>query len=412
MEQPSRPSPSPAQGNELPLTLLLALATLTVCTLCWWYPPVMGVAGISPGGVWFRDTQAVLVAIDMHRLGLDSYSGHYYSHWWYWLGAAGLTPRDRAWVGPVVSGLGLVAGWWMARPRSRAELGWALAVLCSAPVLLGLNRSNVDLLLFALLGGCAPALRSSVRFWRVTGAVALLALGTGLKYYPAFGALILLAIRPARERTLALAVAAILFAMTILSIAPDLVRFAGVVEHAGFYVFGAPTFFAKIGLPASLSLVTASVLLLGAGLWLFRGTALRTWTVPAGLRFDYLNFILGAAILTGCFLLTENYAYRWIYAVMLLPLLGRLDTLPVEPAVRRLKNLTRWLLIGQLWAEPFIVADLNLNPRTQEGLLLWERAGTLVLSGITWALFACLAGWLVHFVATQARVTPDAPAQA
>lgn len=395
--------------------LVLALVSLAVCIGCWQYPQVMGVAGVGHGGVWFRDTFAVLTAIDVYRQGLDPYgeaTKHYYSHWWFWLHVTGVKPGDSLWIGFLVSGSGLVAGWWMARPRRAAEVGWALAVFCSAPMLLGLNRGNVDLLLFALLGGCVPAMLSPVRFWRIAGAAMLLTLGMGLKYYPAFGALVLLALRPARERTLAIAVTATLFALTLCSILPDVVRFGGAVDRAGFYVFGLPSFAEKFGLPSRASLVGAVVVLLGAGFWIFRRTSLRTWTVPAGLRFEYLNFILGASILTGCFLLTANYAYRWIFGLMLLSFLGRLDSLSLPAAVRGLKNLTRLLFVVHLWIEPFIVADLNLHPRTLRGLILWERTTAMAMTGLTWAVFLCLAAWLVHFLATQTRIAREVPAAA
>lgn len=69
-----------------------------------------------------------------------------------------------------------------AAPHARDRAGPS-AVLGSAPILLGLNRANIDLVLFLILGPCVPALMSSRRLVRLLAAPALIALAAGLKYY-------------------------------------------------------------------------------------------------------------------------------------------------------------------------------------------------------------------------------------
>src|SRR6478736_4692909 len=311
-------APPAAPGNKRLFPLLLALGTTLACAACWWFPSIMGLMGIGHGGLWFRDVFGILAAVEAQRLGMDPYGAnalgaqHNYSHWWLWLEFTHWTRRDTLWLGLLTSGTGLVAGWLVTRPRTAAELGWTLLVFCSAPLLLGLNRANVDWLLFALLSLLVPCLLSSSPSWRRFGPPLLIALATGLKYYPAVAGLVLLAIRPRLDRRVALGLAAALLAITLASVGPDLARFTGVVIHEGFYVFGAAASFRKFGLPGGLAPVAGVAVLAVAGLWLARRPTLRTWTVPPALRPEYFNFILGAAILTGCFLLTANFAYRWI----------------------------------------------------------------------------------------------------
>lgn len=414
--EPTRLAVRAGEAKARSYTLILALITTTVCAFCWWYPGWMGLAGVGHGGVWFRDIQAVLAAIEAHRHGMDPYgvnaynAQHFYSHWWFWFEPTGWTRRDAAWLGLVLGGLTLLSTWLVTRPRRAAEVIWILLIFCSAPVLLGLNRANVDLLLFALLSLCVPALLSHVRFWRIAGAPGLIALATGLKYYPSVGALILLAIRPGRDRTPALILSAGLFALTAWSIAPDLTHYVGVVDHEGFYVFGASASLRKIGITTPLAPAGACLFLLLTGGWIARRTSLQSWSAPAGLRTEYLNFILAATILTGCFLATANYAYRWIFALWMIPFLCRAGGPPAS-ALHRLRTLTRGLLVMQVWVESLVVVGLSLFPPSQTALQRWETATTTGLSALTWALFACLSGWLIHFVFTQYWIPPGAPAR-
>jgi len=417
MEPSSRPAPPPAAVRGQPYALLLALVTTALCALCWWCPALLDLVGIGHGGIWFRDTLDILSSLDGHRRGLDLSAGpvagfarNNYSHWWFWLEVTGLTRRDYLWLGLLVSGVGLVAGWWIARPRTAAELGWTLAVFCSAPVFLGLNRANVDLLLFALLSLGVPALLSRHRFCRITGAAALIALATGLKYYPVAALPLLLATRPGHDRRLAVGCGVILLGFTVWSVGPDLVRYTGVVVSEAFYVFGVPLAAHRLGLPGGLGLGVAIAWLAGAGLWLARRPALRAWSGPEHPAADYLHFILGALILTGCFLVTVNYAYRWIFALGMIPFLCR--AAEERPALRRLAVVTRALLVIQLWFEVPVIAALNLIPHYEPTLRLWEKITFVVLTGVSWALFACLSGWLVHFVLTQGRPAPETPASA
>jgi len=387
--------------------LLLALGTSVVCAVCAWFPAVMSRAGISHGGFWFRDTFYVLAAIDAKRLGMDPYGPnamnvhHNYSHWWLWLEHTSLGRRDMAWMGALVAGLGLIAGWLSTRPRSAAELAWTWLFFCSPPLLLGLNRANVDWLLFALLALLVPAILASAPVVRRWGAPLLIALATGLKYYPAAGALLLLAMRPRPDRRFALWFSGGLIGLVLLNVAPDMARFSSVVEHEGFYVFGAAASFHKAGLPDGLALGFGIVVLLAAGGWLASRPMLRTWAVPAELRQEYLYFILGATLLSACFLLTTNYAYRWMFGLWLLPFLCRLQ--PVAPGLRRLVAVTRVLLLVQGWGEVPVIAWLNSTPVTKETVEHWEFVTTYLLAISTWMLFACLAGWLLHFLLNEWR---------
>lgn len=398
MESASRAAP-PSSRALYPL--LLALLTTALAAACWWQPRLLDLIGIGHGGLWFRDTFAVLVATEAHRAGVDPFAAtgafgqHNYSHWWFWLEATGVTRRHTLFLGLIVCGIGLLAGWLVTRPRSPSELAWALAIFCSAPVLLGFDRANVDLLLFALLALLPGALLSRNRIVRVVGAPALIALATGLKYYPIATVPLLLAIRPGRDRRLAFLVAALLLGLTFASVAPDLVRYHGVVERPGFYVLGVPLWAALSGLPGGFVAGTAAAAIAAAGVGLNRGPAREEVPTAPGRQREYLAFIACAAVLTFCFLGTVNYAYRWIFALGLMPYLCRVPS--ASPTWRRRAALTRWLLLGQLWLEAPLILALNIFPQPEATVRGCERFAQIVLAVSGAVLFAVLAGWLAQF---------------
>jgi hypothetical protein len=358
------------------------------------------------------DTHTLLGSMEADWRGLDAYSynaitmPHWYSHWWFLIGWAQPTQVATRWVGPLISGSALVAAWMVLRPRSLRELGWGLIVLCSAPLILGLHRANADMLLFALLALSVPLLNSSVRFWRIAGAPLLIALATGLKYYPGTAGLLLLAVRPARDRTWALVAGVGLLVLTMISVAPDLVHYVNDGPISGFYTFGAAPLFSIFNLPALAPLLTLVFLSL-TGWVLLQRTGLRAWSPPAERRTDYLMFILGAVVLTGCFVVTVNYAYRWIFLVGMIPFLCRCDFAHTHPALENLQKVTLLLIALALWTEFPVVTTLNLVGASQEVINRWEDWTTGFLQIVTWSLFACLSGWLAHFLFTQARIAPE-----
>ena len=375
--------------------------------ICAWYPRLMALAGVSHEGVWFMDTYAILAALDAQRLGLDPYAynplnyfggPHVYSHWWLWLGPAGLTRADTAWLGPVVVGIALLAAWWVARPRDSREVRWTLLVLCSAPVVLGFNRANGDLLLFALLSFCVPCILHRFRWVRIAGAPLLIALAMGLKFYPAVAGLVLLAVRPRLDRIAALALAVALLVATGLSIRGDIPRYTSDHLPEGLHTFGAPTAFLGAGLPASLAPWGGLLFLALVGTWFVRQTPMKAWAPPQDLKAEHLMFVLGATLLTGSFLVTVNYGYRWIFALWLVPLLCRLRPDPDQRWLRRLLAATRWLLAVALWTDAFVALGLNLTHHTQAAIDRWVGLAVALQQPLTWLLFACLAGWLANFV--------------
>ena len=375
------------------------------CFFAW--PRRFFAVGVNHFGVWFLDTYAILASNEALALGLDPYAPnpldpfsrpHVYSHWW--LGPFGLARADTRWVGLALVTAFLVVVVARLRPREPREAAWYLLVLCSSPLLLAVERANNDLVVFLLLTPVVPCLLDERRLVRMAALVPI-ALAMGLKFYPAVAGLVLLAGSDRRELRDRLILASLALTLVGVNIAEDLGRFGNLGPKAdGLMTFGGVDLFEAIGIYGRLSKVLALGLGVLAVLFFLRSRRFDRWEIAAADRAEWLGFVLGAALLAGCFLLGTNYAYRWIFALWMAPLLWRLprdETAP--PAVRRFAALTAALLGFALWFDALASGALNLfvGRVPAATMMRWADLIFSLEQPVTWAFFACLLGWIAHF---------------
>jgi hypothetical protein len=147
---------------------------------------------------------------------------------------------------------------------------------------------------------------------------------------------------------------------------------------------------------AQIAVMLAAVLAFGR--W-WRSPILRDWRPQPAREREWLFFVMGAALLTGCFFIGQHFAYRWIFALFLAPLLWSLSgEAGAPPAVRRLARVTSGLLFIMLWAEGLFVLLVHRWPHAEMmRVAQWMYLG---MQPLTWAFFICLLGFLAHFVRT------------
>lgn len=354
--------------------------------------------------LWFLDAFAILASNDALAAGADPYAPnrldymqrpHVYGPAWLVLRHLGLT---RAHVGAV--GLWLGAAFVLVvvlffRPRDPRSLLWCLAIVCTTPVLAALERANNDLVVFLILSAVVPCLssrRAAVR----TLAIVLIAVAAALKYYPAAAALILLAASPARELRWRIGATAAAFALIAWHVAAPVPGYAVLPAPRGVLSFGAASIFHELGMDGvGVQLVAVFAALLLGFMW-WRSPLLRDWRPPADRQSQWLHFVLGGALLTGCFFVGQHFAYRWVFAIWLAPLLWSLPQDSRAPApVRTLARVTAWLLLAMLWTEAVLVFAVRGWP--QEKMTEALRWIALGMQPPTWAFYCCVAGFLVHF---------------
>ncbi|HEX2854938.1 MAG TPA: hypothetical protein VHO24_17015 [Opitutaceae bacterium] len=374
-------------------------------------PSLLSPVGVNYFGVWFLDSYAILSSNEALARGFDVrapnpldylHRPHVYSHWWLRLGGIGLTRADNFSVGLVLVVLFFLVAVAGLRPRSLPETIWYLLVLISSPVLLAMHRANNDLVIFILLAPVVPCLLSPGRPVRVLGMV-LIAVATALKYYPAAAALLLIAGERPRDGKFSRRIAAVISLSVGLALIPDLPDLKAMLtatKAEGLMTFGAGNLFIRMGF-TGWTVTGLSVLaggLIAAGF--FAARKLPAWTVAPADRGVWLSFVLGAALLTGCFLTGMNFAYRWVFALWLAPYLWSLWHDPLAPAaLRRLARWTAALLMVVLWADPLACLVFSFMRHVPgDTLVRWANAFFYLEQPFTWAFFACLIGFLVQFV--------------
>jgi hypothetical protein len=400
-------TPPRAAAGSLRLTLgIVALLWLGVFAL---RPAAFFAVGVNHLGPWFLDAYAILASNDAVARGLDPYvpnnldvfhRPHVYSSWWLHVHSFGLTRAHVLWVGGAMVVAFLIAALRFLRPRSPGELIGQLAVLLSSPVLLALDRANNDLIVFALLAAVVPLLTSPRAGWRYAAAVPI-AIAAGLKYYPAVAGVVLLAGTDRREVWQRVAGALGLLGLVAITLVSDFSRLGGLVPKAeGLMTFGGANLFESFGLAGSKATFAALLLagVIAAGFLASRFFA--GWKPGPESEEAWLYFVLGAVVLTGCFLTGTNFAYRWIFALWLTPLLWALPRNPTAPRqVRWLAGGTGVLLLFMLWSDAAVSAMLYRQMADVPPDVIVQKADRFFAreQPVTWLFFAGLIGFLAHF---------------
>jgi hypothetical protein len=337
----------------------------------------------------FIDSYALLAAGETHALGGDpfrpmvldvvNHRPHSYSSWWFALGDLGLTRADNVWFGALCALVFAGAAAASLRPRGRNEFFWLLGVAGSVPMLLAVNRANNDTVIFALLAPVVPCLLHPSRLVRLA-APFLIAVATGLKYYPAAACMVLLAELEPRDRRFRLGLVLLLLIMTGFSVADDLPQIARTQPTIeGLHGFGAANGLELLGVPAGWRGRAGMLagLALGCAGWFARGRDRGLQRMAGDAR--WLHFILGATLLAGCFWIGKSWGYRWVFALWLAPFLWRptrLEDLPAPlQAAWRVARLAFWPALwgGTVWIGVYVVTvALGHPPGYRVTITMWS----------------------------------------
>jgi hypothetical protein len=392
--------------------LLTGFVAVYYGVFCWW-PELMGPFGVDRLGFWFLDMHALLAASDAHALGLDPYrhnpfdhyqQPHVYSDWWFGLHSLGLSRVDHVWLGALLGLVFLGVAVLQVRVRTNREMLFSAAALTAPSVLLGFNRGNADLLIFIMLAATVPCLLSAHRAVRWL-ALATVLIATGLKFYPVVGAVVLLfPTRSRREILWQVFAFSALLALLVFDQAENLRHYAaGNTRPEGFFTFGAAISAQLFAAPGWIT--TAIAVPLGIGVVVFWWRNAPKLTIAEEDRADYLRFILGAVLLTACYFVTINYAYRRVFAIFMVPFLWTAWHATDWPIwFRRLGRINGILLVTLMWLDGLICLGINLVLPLRPGeLLVWTDWLMLVQQPLVAVVRIVLLGFLVAFVRDALR---------
>jgi hypothetical protein len=283
----------------------------------------------------FLDLRFVTATVDSHRLGYDTYIENpcdpyrrpmNYPRIWLALASFGLT-QDHT----VIVGVGLAVIffgcllWWAGRLNPAQSLTFGI-FLCSPHVMWIVERGNMDQVLFILL---ASAL-ALARWYPKTRPVLYVSIliSSVLKLYPIAGMLV--AGRNIPRRALAWGlIILITFSAYIFFTWPDLILMirSNRVLSSSWWSYGRITVFeilasklhAKTGIAIPHSYLTfSSLVAVGIASIIALFWACKVPTIPQSTK-HLDSFLIGSGIYTGTFLIGNNYDYKLIFLILLLP---------------------------------------------------------------------------------------------
>ncbi len=325
----------PAAAPDLSLRALLArhrARLLVVAALGGYFGLVAGLGGyarwgrigVSSSSFWFGDLASVTSAWECARRGVPVVPANpcdpfgrpaNYPRLWLLPAHLGLGQGDTFALGLALAGVYLLAAV-LVVPAGERLLGGALyaAALCSPAAMLGVERGNVDLTLFALV--VAAVLLAGRR--RLVASALCLLVAALLKLFPVFGVGYLL--RRARRLGAAVLAAFAAYALAlerelrqVVSAVPQGDRFSYGIRRVSEWV-GAHTWSGSLRAWDAVLVVAALVVALAGA----RRVAVAT---DAPRELDL--FLAGAGIYVCTYALARNFDYRLAFLVLCVPQLVR-----------------------------------------------------------------------------------------
>ena len=366
----------------LVLTLFVYMIFVALAAYAGFYQPAMWHLGVPVKEQIFIDMYGPLSWLECAANGIDVIAADpcdvsgppfNYGHGVLLLQGIGLTTGDTLWLGATTAVLFFATLLVLLKPATGLQAAYCCTLVISSSVIFAVERANLDVVIFVLLTFSAMLLtrRSALRF----GAYGIIFYVGLIKFYP--WAVLALALRE-RTRTclvvIALStVALLLYAISFSSeLAIILSRFTGaghLVSFSGhdlvnflnrmtYRLFGQRWLVSpNVYLVARVGLAIACILAAFAA----RRFIIRGGAVLKGARIDITLFLIGAVVISFCFLFGNNFTYRCIFLLLCVPLLLRTRTL--DPPRNRMTGRVSWSLLALiaivLWSNAFL---FNIPP--------------------------------------------------
>jgi len=361
---------------------------------------------LDPPG--FHDSRQFAWASEAYALGYDPLienpvnpRGHQlnYPRIWHLLFKLGINESHTNIMGSIVVILffiGVGIFWFSRKFDNLTYLILSIAIL-SPSVMLGINRSNIELVLFFIL-----SLALTINYYSSISALFFFVFASILKIYPVFGFVYLLKENKRRFWILFLSASGIFILYSILTL-DDLIQVYRTTPKLVGSSFGInvwwmglrhPRFF---GLPISDSLALFLKVLSYISAFLILAVTLyfSMRQRDAGLytQGQYIDaFRVGAGIYIGCFLLMNTHDYRLIFLIFTIPqLIAWLGD--KEKSISLVPLITLVAMGFSLWSF-FIMRFLGRKLT----FAMEEFSNWIILAGLLYLLFSSLPDWLRNYL--------------
>lgn len=356
-----------------------------------------GIEHVTPS---FSDMRNITTAVDCRRLGYDpllenpcdpyTRPVNYPRAWVGLFSLLGFEERHTVPLAAVAIAAFAVAVAAVARPRTFGDAALWLALLCAPPLLLAVERGNIDIVVFALLVAAVACHRRPRLL--VLGWVAWVLAGVA-KLFPLFSAPAFLLPHGVRNRRTGLVAVGVLLT-SFVATRRDIEAINSVVPQGVRVSYGARVVFAHL----ADDVVRPEHRLWGAALAvvLVAAVVVLVRSARSDVATSHLTaFRVGACIYGSTFVLGSNWEYRLIFLLLAVP------------------QLAEWRRSGDVGLRAVAIGTCVLMVA-----VFWlghgaSRADELVDDVCSWLLLLSLAGLARHTIALHpSGVPPRVPKQA
>ncbi len=400
----------------LGLTLLAIFSALYAFDFKNYYRALATIFGFNPFRYPFLDWEYIGAGIKCWNEGVNVYitnpcdvASRPFGYPPLWLRLV-FIPTDRAWTMPV--GVGIVLAYllslfWLVKPTNWRELV-VLALACMSPmVLYGLERGNVDVVIFVILV-VAGALSTGPLTRRILSYALILIAGL-LKFYPLV--VLATALRERPRTFFAIAAAASLVVVAVFyRFRDELAAAWGNIPRVGWSSANLP-FASQYALQlfpelerstwsAALPYALMGVLLVVTAIQvvhLARNGNLTSAFAKMPER-DAMFLVIGAAVIVGCFFTGYSKAHRGIHLIFVVAGLLAMRRASDNPATRAALTRATMVVVFLMWDRFVRTALANPDEAPGSGIalsafvVLW-----LIREVLWWRLAALLLTVLVIF---------------
>ena len=346
--------------------------------------------GVPAAPSLFFDTRVVTAGLECRRLGLDPLTSNpcdpadralNYPRVWLLLRWLGLNQSHTDLLALLFIMFFLVAVYFLVGRISLGEGALVALALCSPSVMFGIERGNTDILVFAMLALAVVIWRrGSVRDGVVSPVVVLLA--AVLKIFPGFGLPAYLFLRNRRATIAALACVAVLV-VYIFIVRADIEAITRATPQGQYNSYGArilPGIFYHHVVPdrwqggalTKQALAVVPLLIAAPIVWI-QGRRRRPEPDPQSVGWRRLAFYLGSLLFLGTFASGNNWDYRLVFLLLVLP---QLFTWIRDPSPDRRGGLAAFATIAVvilLW-----IGALSRWLAAADEIATWATAGLLL----------------------------------
>lgn len=319
----------------------------------------------------FLDLACIMFGLETYNLGGNPFiesrldplgRGLYYGPWWLFL-APFLDSNDTIWLGMFISSLTILVFAISMSPKNITTLGLTLSAIFSPPIVLGLTRGNNDLWIYLIITLSSICITQK----RILLSYGLNFLCFGLKFYPLFiTPYPLTFLKKGWSRWLTLIGTLLTIFLLYNSWKPILEGMKHLMAApTGAWTWGGPNLFIGFGIEQPTARIISALL----GILILSFLGMKAWKNPSKEKYfnedlknwRYHTFIQCSILLAATFLIRENYTYRLIFLMGMLPYIVSCANITKNIKLIRLWLIATFLILWGDWVLTTILLQCSID---------------------------------------------------